>query len=194
MRRSGRSRSATAASPVVSCWSGWRRRSWPGRTSWSGWTASALTSRRGDRPDRGARRRRLHKLRCTRQDWLRLPDRWPQRETREPHLARRRTACGRRSVPRCRQATARRRQAKLVGEALAGGTEITDEERAEVPPSAMKDLVEALDQIRRLARSYFLFRAVTVATRSSSSSRDQRGGAGEPGGAGDDDPQACLLW
>jgi hypothetical protein len=110
--------------------------------------------------------------------------------------ARRRTACGLRSVPRCRQATARHRQGlwKLVGEALAGGTEISDEEQAEVPPSAMKDLVEALDQIRRLARSYFLLRAVTVATRSSWSSRHQRGAAGEPGGAGDDDPHACLLW
>jgi hypothetical protein len=83
---------------------------------------------------------------------------------------------------------------KLVGEALAGGTEISDEEQAEVPPSAMKDLVEALDQIRRLVRSYFLLKAVTVATRSSWSSRDQRGAAGEPGGAGDDDPHACLLW
>jgi hypothetical protein len=58
----------------------------------------------------------------------------------------------------------------------------------------MKDLVEALDQIRRLVRSYFLLKAVTVATRSSWSSRDQRGAAGEPGGAGDDDPHACLLW
>jgi hypothetical protein len=83
---------------------------------------------------------------------------------------------------------------KLGGEALAGRTEISDEEHAEVPPSAMKDLVEALDQIRRPARSYFLLRAVTVATRSSSSSRGQRGAAGGPGGAGDDDPHACLLW
>src|ERR687889_351156 len=44
MRRSGRSRNATAASAAGSCWSGWRARSWPGRTSWSGWTASAPMS------------------------------------------------------------------------------------------------------------------------------------------------------
>ena len=27
------------------CWPGSRRRSWPGRTSWPGWTASALMRR-----------------------------------------------------------------------------------------------------------------------------------------------------
>ena len=42
----------------------------------------------------------------------------------------------------------------LLDEAHAGKTELTDEEKAAVPPSAMKDLVEALDQIRRLARVY----------------------------------------
>ena len=43
---------------------------------------------------------------------------------------------------------------KLVGEAQAGRTDISLEEQAAVPPSAMKDLVDALDQIRRLARVY----------------------------------------
>lgn len=43
---------------------------------------------------------------------------------------------------------------KLVGETRAGRTEISIEEQAAVPPSAMKDLVDALDQIRRLARVY----------------------------------------
>jgi hypothetical protein len=28
-------------SAVGSCWSGWPWRSWPGKTSWSGWTANA---------------------------------------------------------------------------------------------------------------------------------------------------------
>src|SRR5487761_1459006 len=43
MRRSARSSSGTAGSGPGSCWRGWRRRSWPGRISWSGWTGSELT-------------------------------------------------------------------------------------------------------------------------------------------------------
>ena len=35
--------SAAAGTPAGSCWSGSPRRSWPGRTSWSGWTASVPT-------------------------------------------------------------------------------------------------------------------------------------------------------
>jgi hypothetical protein len=35
-----------------------------------------------------------------------------------------------------------------------GKTDISDEEKAAVPPSAMAELVAALDQIRRLARNY----------------------------------------
>lgn len=42
----------------------------------------------------------------------------------------------------------------LVAEAHAGRTEISDEEQAAVPPSAMGDMVSSLGQIRRLARVY----------------------------------------
>ena len=42
-RRSGRSSSAAGGTPPGSCWSGSPPRNWPGRTSWSGWTASAPT-------------------------------------------------------------------------------------------------------------------------------------------------------
>jgi hypothetical protein len=45
MPRSARSSNATGGIPAGSCWSGWPRRSWPGRTSWSGWTGSAPTRR-----------------------------------------------------------------------------------------------------------------------------------------------------
>jgi hypothetical protein len=48
---------------------------------------------------------------------------------------------------------------ELSNQALAGRTEISEEEQAKVPPSAMKDLVDALDQIRRLARHYSLITA-----------------------------------
>src|SRR5487761_1464312 len=43
MRRSARSSSGTAVSGPGSCWRGWRRRSWPGRIVWSGWTGSERT-------------------------------------------------------------------------------------------------------------------------------------------------------
>jgi hypothetical protein len=42
---SGRSRPVVVGSPVGSCWSGWRPRSWLGRTSWSGWIVSEPMSR-----------------------------------------------------------------------------------------------------------------------------------------------------
>ena len=40
-RRWGRSSSGIGGKRPGSCWSGWRRRSLPGRSSWSGWTGSA---------------------------------------------------------------------------------------------------------------------------------------------------------
>jgi len=39
-----------------------------------------------------------------------------------------------------------------------GKTEISDEEKAAFPPSGMTELVTALEQIRRLARSYTVIR------------------------------------
>ena len=53
MRRWGRSSSGRGGLPAGRCWPGWPPLSWPGRTSWWGWTGCAPT-RPASRSRRGA--------------------------------------------------------------------------------------------------------------------------------------------